>query len=514
MKRQSVLFVLFLLVLVFLASCNPVYLEQYPVKVAFDAGTGVGSRAVDSTKNDGSYTIPDHKGFSNVKEPYFIGWKLGDTVYKTGEALKITGKGVTLVAQWSNGYLVRFDANGGRGTMIPEGISPGASFKLPSCDFVPPADPVGKKFEAWQVGSRLLQPGDEIGISAPTIVYAVWTPSVAIHFNPGEGSGAIADSSIVQGQSYVLPNATGFNPPTLKGRIFTGWEVQVGLADPVIKQAGEKVIISSETTLTALWTATKTISFDAKGGSGTMAPVDVPLLSSYKLPTCDFVAPAGQAFVGWSVAIGSGNATDKKVGDTVTVSDHLKLTARWKKLYHVLFNFGSGKDAGTGAMPRADIIAGEDYALPACSFVAPAQPVGRVFTGWSVAVGGGTPSLKQPGDTLAAMRADAVATAQWTAVHTVSFEPQSGTGNMNTVEVAEGNTYVLPANAFSAPADHTFAAWSVVVGSAPAVEKQPGDSITISADTVVTALWVAKLDVSFVAGSASALCSRYCIGDG
>ena len=70
------------------------------------------------------------------------------------------------------------------------------------------------------------------------------------------------------------------------------------------------------------------------------------------------------------------------------------------------------------------------------------------------------------------------------AKHTVSFAANEGSGSMTPVEVEDGTKYTLPACTFTAPSNKTFKAWSV-----GGEEKQPGDKITVSANTTVTAVW-------------------------
>lgn len=43
--------------------------------------------------------------------------------------------------------------------------------------------------------------------------------------------------------------------------------------------------------------------------------------------------------------------------------------------------------------------------------------------------------------------------------HTISFNPNGGTGDMESVEVAEGEEYSLPKNKFKAPEGKEFKSW-------------------------------------------------------
>ena len=67
--------------------------------------------------------------------------------------------------------------------------------------------------------------------------------------------------------------------------------------------------------------------------------------------------------------------------------------------------------------------------------------------------------------------------------YTVSFDANGGTGTMADVTGVSGE-YTLPANGFTAPAGKQFKAWSV-----DGKEKAVGDTITVTADTTVKAVW-------------------------
>lgn len=73
--------------------------------------------------------------------------------------------------------------------------------------------------------------------------------------------------------------------------------------------------------------------------------------------------------------------------------------------------------------------------------------------------------------------------------YTVSFAAGDGTGSMSSVTKASGASYVLPDSSFTAPTNKVFDKWSVVIGTAAAVTKNPGDSITVSANVTCTATY-------------------------
>ena len=67
--------------------------------------------------------------------------------------------------------------------------------------------------------------------------------------------------------------------------------------------------------------------------------------------------------------------------------------------------------------------------------------------------------------------------------YTVSFDANGGSGTMTAVNNISGN-YTLPPNSFTPPANKQFKCWSV-----DGIEKNPFESITVSSNVVVKAMW-------------------------
>ena len=143
--------------------------------------------------------------------------------------------------------------------------------------------------------------------------------------------------------------------------------------------------------------------------------------------------------------------------------------------YTISFNPGEG----TGSMDSVPNTTGT-YELPACTFTAPAN---KEFKAWQVNGG----AEKNPGENIS-VTGNTVLTALWKDLpvvsgYTITFEAGEGTGTMNPVAGASGN-YHLPGCTFTPPANKQFKAWQV--GNQ---ELQPGQTITVSANVTVTALW-------------------------
>ena len=90
--------------------------------------------------------------------------------------------------------------------------------------------------------------------------------------------------------------------------------------------------------------------------------------------------------------------------------------------------------------------------------------------------------------------------------YTVSFAANGGTGSMAAATGVSGD-YVLPVCGFTAPNGKQFKAWSV-----GGVEKAAGDTITVNANTTVTAIWenipVTYYTVTFDSNGGSAVTAQ------
>ena len=141
-------------------------------------------------------------------------------------------------------YTVSFNANGGTGMMTDvTGVS--GEYTLPENGFTAPAD---KQFKAWSVGGVEKAAGDKITVTANTTVTAVWEDipvvTYTVSFAANGGSGTMADVTGISGE-YTLP-ANGFTAPD--GKQFKAWSV-----GGVEKAAGDKITVTANTTVTAVW---------------------------------------------------------------------------------------------------------------------------------------------------------------------------------------------------------------------------------------------------------------------
>ena len=169
---------------------------------------------------------------------------------------------------------------------------------------------------------------------------------------------------------------------------------------------------------------TYTVSFDANGGTGTMADV-TGVSGSYTLPACTFTAPSDKQFKGWSTSA-DGTVIS---GTTIDVTANTTLYAIWEDIPVTEYNI-------TVTDGKATIGAGSEIikatAGTTVTLTANAAPSGKVFDKWEVVSGGITLVDANSATTTFTMPAEAVsvkATYKTTPVTTYNLTTQVNGGH-------------------------------------------------------------------------------------
>ena len=151
---------------------------------------------------------------------------------------------------------------------------------------------------------------------------------------------------------------------------------------------GEKSLMTAPDTGTATYpgstnspsATTYTVSFDANGGTGTMADV-TGVTGSYTLPANGFTAPSGKQFKGWATSASGAVIT----GTSITVSADTTLYAIWEPIpvteYTITFNV----NGGNGTIPPQTTSGQKLSSLPTAT-----HSGSYSFVGWYTAASGGT----------------------------------------------------------------------------------------------------------------------------
>ena len=240
-----------------------------------------------------------------------------------------------------------------------------------------------------------------------------------------------------------------------------------------------------------------TVSFDANGGTGEMAPVTVNTEDESTAPECAFTAPEGQEFDCWTNADGTetypaGTSLGLLAGDTT-------LYAKWKDVEPApvtQFTVSFEANGGTGEMSPADVDADAEYTVPGSAFTAPA---GKVFDSWNTAADGtGTKYMPQDAPTI---HENMTLFAQWVAAPatkcTVTFDANGGTGAMDVLTADLGTTVTLPASTFTRDG-YVFAGWNTAAdGTGTAIVN--GGQLTLGSDATLYAQWKTA-DTKFING--------------
>ena len=297
----------------------------YTVTFNSNGGTSVASQNVNAGEKLTEPTpAPTKEGFT------FDGWYEDATLNTKFDFNTSVVSNLNLYAKWTeNKYTLTFDANGGTGSMTAKtGLT--GEYTLPANGFTAPS---GKQFKGWSLttdGAIVTK----VAMTENRTIYAIWEDipvvTYTLTFDANGGTGSMTAKTGLTGE-YTLP-ANGFTAPS--GKQFKGWSLTT---DGAIVT---KVAMTENRTVYAIWeeipVVTYTLTFDANGGSGTMAPI-ADLTGEYTLPANEFTAPSGKQFKGWSLT------TDGAIVTKVAMTENRTVYAIWEDIiysYEFLENTG------------------------------------------------------------------------------------------------------------------------------------------------------------------------------
>ena len=175
------------------------------------------------------YYLPECE-FIAPENQQFKAWQIDGTEYPVNAPVTVTAD-ITVKALWEDAppapteYTVRFNANGGGGTMADvTGIS--GSYTLPACGFT---EPEGKQFKGWSTSADgSVISGTTYEVSLDTTFYAIWEskeyPIIVADGKATIGAGSEI-SKAAQGTTITL---TANAAPD--GKVFDKWVVESGSA--------------------------------------------------------------------------------------------------------------------------------------------------------------------------------------------------------------------------------------------------------------------------------------------
>ena len=351
--------------------------EEYDgdITVHYDLNGGSGSLPDTIVHNDGTMTFPDDLSGITMDGYYISGW-----------SSSITGESFAAGATTDHEQLSKMQ-NDGRVTFIAQ-WEKGAT-KVPMI----------LELEYDDVSSTITDYYDKGNVTAPE--------------NP-------------------FGDRTGYD--------FTGWNTEsdgTGISYAV----GDSIDSTTTVVLYAQWTRKTAaecadgdqvvVSFDANGGTGSMASQNASAECSYTVPDPSYTRD-GYTFKYWST-LRNGDGAAFRAGASTVMTDDITLYAIWDKdtvvdtdKYQVLFD---SNGSATGSMDSITVASGESITVPQNGFTRS----GYEFTGWNTR-SDGTGTSYAAGDSYTPESDGAILYAQWRlvdstkATFTVTLNPNGGSG--------------------------------------------------------------------------------------
>ena len=209
------------------------------------------------------YYLPECE-FVAPEGKQFKAWQIDGTEYPVNAPVTVTAD-ITVKALWEDvppapaEYTVRFNANGGGGTMADvTGVS--GSYTLPACGFT---EPEGKQFKGWSTSADgSVISGTTYEVSSDTTFYAIWeSKEYSIIVTDGKATiGAGSEiSKAAQGTTITL---TANAAPD--GKVFDKWVVESG--NTTLEDANSEtttfIMPDSEVSVKATYTIPHTHTYD------------------------------------------------------------------------------------------------------------------------------------------------------------------------------------------------------------------------------------------------------------
>jgi len=468
------------------------------VTVTFEANGGTHAPESQTILEGAKVTKPADLTDTNYGEGYTFGWykeEQGTEAwnFETNSFCKDdTSK--TLYAKWTPiQYTIKFNANGGEGTMDALPVNYDEEKHLTTNSFTK----TGYTFAGWKsedgtvtysngqtVKNLTSEPDEEVTL------YAQWTANTyTVKFDANGGIGVMNDQTFTYDEEQPLA-ALNFTNGDKK---FDGWATAAD-GEPVY---ADKATVKNLTAgangvfnLYANWTdsplPTYNVTFDSNGGSDVESQT---VLSGQCATEPTTPTKTGYTFVGWE-----NNSVAWNFADVVT--QDITLVANWTaNTYTVAFN----ANGGSGNMNPMSFTYGESQALAANAFIAPTS---KVFNGWNTkADGSGTAYADKAtvSDLTSENGVTVTLYAQWKSVssgsgshsttkttYTVTFNANGGEGEMFPQTFTSGKEKALNLNFFTREG-YTFEGWATSADGD--VVYTDGETIKVSKSMTLYAVW-------------------------
>jgi len=344
-------------------------------KVVFDANGGTGEMGEFEMKTGEVAKLP-YNTYSKAGYT-FMGWSASATgeviLADHAEYTMGTDATYTLYAVWQiNINTLRFDANGGDGTMQELLMEYNTTQRLPTIGFTR----AGYTFIGWSTsisGERMYEDKAEytMGDKAEYVLYAQWKIKTnSLHFDANGGSGRMEAYSADYGAFFNLPE----NAFVKEGYVFVGWSTTRGGEPEYQDKQDYQMGAEPDYYLYAVWRgAANTFVFHANDGSDDVkSDFSIATDATDDLPRNTFKRP-GYTFVGWSTSSNGEKDYDDGAAYTVSSPGEVHLYAVWQVVDYTISFESNG---GSSVPPVSYNAETPDFDLPIPT------KIGYAFGGW------------------------------------------------------------------------------------------------------------------------------------
>ena len=342
-----------------------------------------------------------------------------------GETLTTLNEGIATVSVYADGQWLASTSLtvAGQAPAVDGGATPGDENGAADADAQPDGDAI--EGDGASEGE---------GDSEPPAV-----TQFTVSFDANGGTGEMEPATVNADAEYTAPECA-FTAPD--GQEFDCWTNADGSETyPAGTSLG---LLAGDTTLYAKWKDVEpapvthfTVSFDANGGTGEMAPADVDADAEYTVPASTFTAPSGKVFDSWNTAA-DGTGTKYMPQDAPAIHENMTLFAQWVAAPATKCTVTFDANGGAGSMDVLTADLGTTVTLPASTFTRD----GYVFAGWNTAADGTGTAIVNGGQLT--LGSDATLYAQWKTADTKFI---NGIQNNLTATTTAGTAPTLPATA-------------------------------------------------------------------
>lgn len=312
-------------------------------------------------------------------------------------------------------------------------------------------------------------------------LYAVWREhTYKIYYFGNGGKDAPSDQTVVKSENAVLSSSI----PTRDGYEFLGWSTS-STATTATYQPGDTYTDRMDLKLYAVWKANVyNIFYNPRGGTGGLDRESFNVTDDARITTRR-PTRNGYRFLGWSTS-STTNTVTYTGGEAYTGRSDLYLFAVWElEYYTVSFDANGGTNAPSTIRMAKTI---NSITLPKNI---PTRS-GFKFKGWgttadttAVTYAPGSNYTECKNITLYAIWEED--SAPVTSVY-LFFDANGGSNAPDTIAMTSGAAGSIPSDALTRDG-YSFQGWSLTSGDNNTVNYNVGDSITITNNTVLYAVW-------------------------